>query len=201
MTTAHESDSPVGDSPAGVPSTREQLLRATIEIAGEQGQHMVTHRSVAARAQVAHGLVRHYFGSREELLAEAIETAITEDIHAVKLATDDPDAFAEGVASTDRNWPRDLLQYEVVLSAIRGNAADAALSERLYNGFLGEISQTLEALDIDDPDGSWSAFLVAAVDGLVLQHAFFRSEERTERILGRLRDTLRRLAADSDPAG
>jgi AcrR family transcriptional regulator len=180
----------------GAPSTREQLLRAAIEIAGEQGRHMVTHRSVAARANVAHGLVRHYFGNREDLLSEAVKTAINEDIDHVRLVTDDPNEFGAGLTTLDENWPRQVLQFEAMLNAVRGNRADEAATAALYERYLGEIRRTLESLGIDDPDGAWADFFLAALDGLVLQHTFFRSQERTAATLTRLREVLDRLARD-----
>ncbi len=50
---------------------------------------------------VTHGLVRHYFGTRQALLDEALEQAIDEDITALTLATAHPEAFADGVFTTE----------------------------------------------------------------------------------------------------
>jgi AcrR family transcriptional regulator len=47
---------------------REALLRASAEIIAEGGLRELTYRNVATRAGVVHGLVRHYFGSREALI-------------------------------------------------------------------------------------------------------------------------------------
>src|SRR4051812_3252600 len=63
----------------GVLSSRDRLLEAAIDIAGRKGLDAVTYRSVASRAGVAHGLVRHYFGSREQLLIEAFRRAASQD--------------------------------------------------------------------------------------------------------------------------
>ncbi|MFW3168764.1 TetR/AcrR family transcriptional regulator [Geodermatophilus sp. CPCC 206100] len=174
-------------------STREQLLHAVIAIAGEEGQHAVTHRSVAARAQVTHGLVRHYFGTRQAMLEEALERAITEDISEVRLSTDRLESFAEGLTDTE-DWSHRVLQYDVVLNAIRG-IGDRALATGLYDRYLSAIGQTLDSLGIEDEDGAKVTLLFAALDGLVLQHALFRSTERTEAALRLLRQLLGQLAA------
>jgi len=50
---------------------------------------------------VTHGLVRHYFGTRQAMLDEALEQAIDEDITALTLATAHPEAFADGVFTTE----------------------------------------------------------------------------------------------------
>ncbi|MDP5182538.1 TetR family transcriptional regulator [Blastococcus sp. BMG 814] len=185
------------DSLGGGPSTRERLLRAVIDIAGREGVHMVTHRSVAARADVTHGLVRHYFGTRQAMLAEALHVAVGEDINDVRLVTGDVDTFAEGLASPNEEvWSRRALQFELALNGIRGTV-DVALARESYNGYLAEIGKTLAALGIEDPDGSWEAVFFAMLDGLVLQHGVFDSTLRTEAALERVRDLLRFLSTSS----
>lgn len=183
-------------------STREQLLRAVIGIAGEQGLQFVTYRSVAARASVTHGLVRHYFGTRQAMITEALQLAMSEDISDVTLVTDTPGDFADGLVETsDDAWRRRVLQYDVVLSAIRG-AGDAGPAREIYTRYLGEISQTLRSLRIDDPDGSWAALVFAALDGLVLQHALFRADDRrTSGAIERLRELLAGLSAQATARG
>jgi AcrR family transcriptional regulator len=180
-----------------VPTTREQLLRAVIAIAGEQGLSHVTYRSVAARANVAHGLVRHYFGTRQAMLDEALEKAMAEDISAVTLATGDPGAFGEGLFTIeDEAVGRRVLQFDVVLNAIRG-VGDKRLAYRVYDRYLTEIMQTLDSLGIDDPDGSWADLIFVALDGLALQQALYRDSERTAAVLERLRAVLARLGTQA----
>jgi AcrR family transcriptional regulator len=182
------------DGAGGASSTRERLLRAVIDIAGLEGVHTVTHRSVAARANVAHGLVRHYFGTRQAMLAEALQLAAREDIDDVRLATDDAGSFAEGLASpNDEVWPRRALQFELAVNGIRGTV-DVALARESYDGYLAEIGKTLAALGVQDPDGSWAAVFLAMLDGLVLQHGLFDSASRTEAALDRVRHLLRMLS-------
>jgi AcrR family transcriptional regulator len=177
-----------------VPSTREKLLEAVIQIAGREGPHVVTHRSVAARAEVTHGLVRHYFGTRQAMLEEALELAARADIDDVRLATDRADDFAEGLITTgDEGWPRRVLQFDIALSAIRGTT-DPSLATRPYEQWIAEVGRTLRALDIDDPDGSWAALLFAAIDGLSIQDALGNAPERTEAALRHLRELLTMLA-------
>jgi AcrR family transcriptional regulator len=58
---------------------RAELLRAAVAVIARRGFAAVTLRDVAAEAGVAHGLLRHYFRSREELLAAAFDLAANED--------------------------------------------------------------------------------------------------------------------------
>lgn len=88
------------------PSTRRLLLAAVIAIAGRQGQHAVTYRSVADYANMSHGLVRHYFGTRQAMIAEAFELTDGEDLADVHLATESIENFAEGLFSSEDDLAR-----------------------------------------------------------------------------------------------
>ena len=69
-------------------SSKDRLLDAAIQIAGREGLSAVTYRAVAARAGVTHGLVRHHFGTREQLLNEAFRRDAEQDSHGVRLTVD-----------------------------------------------------------------------------------------------------------------
>jgi AcrR family transcriptional regulator len=60
----------------GPPSTRDLLLQVTQQEISEHGFNGVSLRSIARRADVDPSLVRHYFGSKQNLLAHAIRTEI-----------------------------------------------------------------------------------------------------------------------------
>ncbi|RNB51354.1 TetR family transcriptional regulator, partial [Agromyces tardus] len=59
---------------------REQILSATIRLVARDGFASVTLRDVAAEVGVVHGLIRHYFPTREQLVAAAFESAVLADI-------------------------------------------------------------------------------------------------------------------------
>ncbi|MGC7100615.1 TetR/AcrR family transcriptional regulator [Amycolatopsis lurida] len=178
-------------------STRDRLLQAVIEIAGREGQHMVTYRSVAARAKVAHGLVRHYFGTREAMLAEALRLAANQDINAANLAVDAVDDFARGtVEALGSDMTLQLLQYDLVLNAIRGGDKQVAI-DLYYRRYISEVASTLRNLGIEDPGDEWATLILSVLDSLILQHALYDSPERTEAILARVRELLGLLASRS----
>jgi TetR/AcrR family transcriptional regulator, repressor for neighboring sulfatase len=56
-----------------VRSARDALLAAAIELFAEHGPASVSIRDVARHAGVNHGLVHRHFGSKDDLLAEAVE--------------------------------------------------------------------------------------------------------------------------------
>ena len=60
----------------------EKLIVAARDLLAEVGPRATSVRSVAARAGVNHGLVHHYFGSKEALLREGMKRLVHE--HAVR---------------------------------------------------------------------------------------------------------------------
>ncbi|MEZ5219322.1 MAG: TetR/AcrR family transcriptional regulator [Ilumatobacteraceae bacterium] len=82
--------------PEGRAAVRQALIRATIETFVEEGMS-VSVRSIAARANVNHGLVHQYFGSKNQLLEEAFATVSQQ-------AMDDLDG--DGLPPADLVWRR-----------------------------------------------------------------------------------------------
>jgi AcrR family transcriptional regulator len=155
---------------------------------------MVTYRSVAARASVTHGLVRHYFGTREAMLAEAMQLAAGEDMATISLATSSIEDFGRGVLEAlDSDLSRQLLQYDLTLNAIRG-VGDKKVAVEIYDHYIGEVAKTLREIGADDPRGEWATLVLAALDGIILQHALYDSAERTEAVLEKVRQLLHLLA-------
>ena len=92
----------------GRTATEEKLLRAAGELLSEVGPRAASVRAVARRAGVNHGLVHHYFGSKEALLRAAM----------VRLVEDHA-AFAKQAAGGDRvPAPFALLQDQGYLRAV-----------------------------------------------------------------------------------
>lgn len=182
--TEHESDQ----------STRDRLLDAAIDIAGETGVQAVTYRAVAARVGMAHGLVRHHFGTREQLLIEAFRRAATQDSDDVGLEANSIDEFAFNLVPTLNNSrKRQLLQYDETTQAVRGNLPIENV-RGLYRRYAAQVRNTLDNAGVPDPDGSISELVFSALDGLVMQHMVFSDDDRTSQLLEQLREVLRRLA-------
>ncbi|WP_459548602.1 TetR/AcrR family transcriptional regulator [Nocardia sp. X0981] len=173
---------------------RERLLDAVIEIIGREGQQKVTYRSVSGRASVAHGLVRHYFGTREAMLAEAMRATVQRDRAAAPLNVKTADDFGRGfVEVLDAEQDRQIVYFDLALTAIRGSSEKSAVVAG-YEHYIADISQTLQTLGIHDSTEEWAALLLAALEGLILQHYLYGSLQRTEGVLDRMRELLVLLA-------
>lgn len=68
--------------------SEERLLAAAGDLLVDVGPHGATVREIARRAGVNHGLVHHYFGSKDQLLRAAMIVLLEEHRAYVKAATD-----------------------------------------------------------------------------------------------------------------
>lgn len=99
--------------------TRERILAAALEVAGEVGIHRSSVARIAERAGVAVGNVHYHFGSREELLREAQQWVLDELLRQVDEAT----RGAGGFFATHEASLRAYLAF------VRANPAWVRLSE------------------------------------------------------------------------
>lgn len=179
------------------PDTRTRLLDAAIHVASTAGLDRVTYRSVAAQAGLAHSLVRFYFGTGTQMLTEALERAAQLDAEESRLRSESVEDFGLDiveVVSGERT--RGMLQYDYLLRAVRGGVPLERV-QALYTFYLDEVAATLDHAGINDDDGSIAAMIFAAIDGLILQHAVYQSDERTELMMDRIRDVLRLLQREA----
>lgn len=172
---------------------RRAILEATLRIVGREGAGAATHRAVAAEAGVPVAATTYYFASREELLAEALEHTVQEDLAwlaaevsslaAPPLTIETLAVRLSGIAMAwlrgDR--PTLLAQYEISLEAAR--RPELAATSRVWtNAYIAAIAPTLAALGSDDPhrDGR---LVFAALCGLVLDELSAPQKGFEERVL------------------
>jgi AcrR family transcriptional regulator len=90
------------------PDGRERLLRAAVRHLEQHSAAQLRVIPIAEEAEVAIGLIRHHFGSRDGLVAAAqqrrVEGATREDIAAIRLMLSgaDADALWSGLEATTR---------------------------------------------------------------------------------------------------
>lgn len=155
-------------------SGRDALVRAAIEIVAEKGIQGLTHRSVAARAGVNHGLVALHFGSLDGLVAAATEVAVERAITETGLsgAGRFDESFADQLLASLASDPEiEMFQARMVLEA-PGRPEIRALIERLYDNYISTIERGLRARGLDDPRESprgLARLVFASLNGLILQ--------------------------------
>ncbi len=152
------------------PDRRQRIIDAAIAVVGERGIAGLSHRTVAAAADVPLGSTTYHFATLDDLLVAALQQVNGEwmadfarwvdGIDPAAPLADEVTRLVEDTLAGDR--ARVELEYELYLAALRHEAvrpiAAACLDEmvRLLGRRIGDVA-TARAV-------------VAFADGLLLQH-------------------------------
>ncbi|QTD40524.1 TetR/AcrR family transcriptional regulator [Sporosarcina sp. Te-1] len=74
---------------------REQILRVATSIFARRGMAGTKISDIAKEAQLSHGLVYHYFSSKEEIFIELVRNAAASSIEVIHMANEQPGQAAE----------------------------------------------------------------------------------------------------------
>ncbi|MCB1273477.1 MAG: TetR family transcriptional regulator [Leucobacter sp.] len=173
-------------------SGRQALLRATIVIVAQGGLRALTYRAVATEAGVSHGLVRHHFGTRDQLIAEAMDFGIEESLRASNMLDGGLTVaeFAAGIESlAAQQGEIHAFQYELLLES-RRRPELRPTAERYYRSYREAIDAQLRRLGVDEP--GFSDLVWFALDGLVFNQLVMPSE--VDGALARLRELVEAAA-------
>jgi DNA-binding transcriptional regulator YbjK len=148
--------------------TRERILRATVELIGEEGVPAVTNRRVAGAAGVALGSLTYHFPSQVDLLRESLllyvgeEVAKQEEI-AAELRRSEP-SFEQIAAEVQRVVEESTNRIQQLAELHLQAARDPALREasvRCFEAYEGVAAAALEMLGV--PDGARHARTIVAL--------------------------------------
>lgn len=151
---------------------REALLRAVVDVVAHKGLRGLTYRAVAEAAGVNNTLVAHHFGSRDALIAAALQWASEQSIAASRLreAAQQKTGFTEALMDLLLTDPElQVFQYEMILEARRRPELTGPVAE-LYESYVRALSEGLEAFGVTANVRMVARSLFAAMDGLVLQY-------------------------------
>ena len=102
-------DADAGGTDAG--AKRRQILDAAVRVFARSGYHGARVGDIAEEAGVAHGLLYHYFSSKEEVLATVFREnwrALLETLHRVEVTDEPADEKLRGVSKILlRSWSND----------------------------------------------------------------------------------------------
>lgn len=181
------------------PDRPQRIIDAAIRVVGERGIAGLSHRAVAAEADVPLGSTTYHFASLEDLLTAALRQVNGEWLTGIEVWARGVDPAApladevtrlveewlggggDGVRGADR--ARVELEYELYLAALRHEAVRPLAAECL--------DAMVELLERRTGDKGTARALVGLIDGLMLQHlltgrAFDRAEVRdaVARVIG-----------------
>jgi DNA-binding transcriptional regulator YbjK len=195
-------------APRHATDRRTSLLDAALHVIGTRGLREATHRAVEAEAGVPHGSVTYYFGTREGMLAAAVErmrdleegraAALAQQL-VMAFATSSSesviDAVAEGAAAMfEDGMLLAQARYELLLAGSR----DPALGELMHECtrvFWQLAKPVVIAAGSEDPEGD-ARIIMAMLDGL-----FFDAVTKGEYDPVLLRRGLRQALRSVAPSG
>jgi DNA-binding transcriptional regulator YbjK len=172
---------------------RALLLQTALRLIGEQGIAAVNHRSVAKAADVPLGSTTYWFGSRHEMLTEALREFVRVENETLEfrlsgiaeegMPTDQlVDAFAAHLASQlgEDRW-RTVAQYTLMQEAIRDPELEAICRE-WSEAWTRALTPLFDRLGAADPELESGAFL-ALLDGLLINQLATPDPDAEDRFL------------------
>lgn len=158
---------------------REQILRATLQLIGERGADVVTHRAVAEAAGVPLSATTYYFASKEQLLEQALLLAAREETERLErlvlelaplsLSVDEWAAAVGGQIAGDvaADPAKHVALFELGLEATRREPLRTEL-QRWQDAHLRLAEMGCRAIGSDRPETD-AQVIVATLTGLMLQ--------------------------------
>jgi AcrR family transcriptional regulator len=117
-------------------ASRAAILEAAREVFTERGYARATIREIARRAGVTHGLVMRHFGTKEQLLIEALPGPRA----AASVLPGDLDTLPERVAAVFVEETESAGSEHALVALIRSAASGEAVAMPLYAAMEGEIT-------------------------------------------------------------
>ncbi len=91
--------------------TRQAILYAALSEFAARGFDGASTRGIAARASLSHGLIRHYFQSKEKLWYEAVEHLLAQHEREVGVTVEQAERMAAGDRLEVRKFIRNYVYY------------------------------------------------------------------------------------------
>jgi len=187
------------DDSAGASDARTDLIRGAIRVIADKGLRGLTLRAAAAEAGLTHGLIVHYFGTRDSLIEAAMQFAVDQSL-AGTLASAEGGAPVLGDHVVEVGVDADgtlAFQREILNEALRRPEL-RTLAVRMYEKYEAAVRDQLGALGVTDPDAV--VLVGAAMDGLARRQMDLGDVAATERAVTLMRSLVGLLRASDASA-
>ncbi|MGW7328237.1 TetR/AcrR family transcriptional regulator [Streptomyces sp. NPDC054840] len=143
------------------PGTQERIRLAAREVFAERGYDKTSVRGIAKVAGVDPALVHHYFGSKDDLFAAAIEVSIEPALVVPAIIGEGPDGIGERLARYFLGVWENPVTRVPLLAVIRSALTHEAAAKVLRGLVLRRVLERVAA-DLDVPDPTFRAELAAS---------------------------------------
>lgn len=165
---------------------RRVILDAAVRVFARRGYHTSRVGDIAEEAGIAHGLLYHYFSSKEEVLATVFRenwSELLEAFHRVEASDEPPDEQLRGIAKILlRSWQRDP-------DLVRVMVREVARSRHLQ-GQVDEIREGFQTIQRIVERGQAEGVFRAGLDPRLVSWTLYGALEEvlTGWVLGQLPD-------------
>ena len=191
--TVNTRETTMGHSQADKAQSRERILRKAADAVRDTGLESVSVGKLMRSVDLTHGGFYNHFGSRSELLAQALERALVEG---GKLATasmkpgDGPRSYETRVKGYLSRSHRDARTEGCAIAALasdvaRADDASRAVMTAHIDALIEELSQTLNSHDEGD-----AMLAVSAMVGAVVLARVQTDPKQSDLLLKSVRDRL-----------
>ncbi|MFJ4781667.1 TetR family transcriptional regulator [Streptomyces sp. NPDC088762] len=143
------------------PGTQERIRLAAREVFAERGYDKTSVRGVAKVAGVDPALVHHYFGSKDDLFAAAVEVSLEPALVVPAILGEGPDGIGERLARYFLGIWENPVTRAPLLAVIRSALTHEAAAKVLRGLVLRRVLERVAA-DLDVPDPTFRAELAAS---------------------------------------
>ncbi|MFF8831646.1 TetR family transcriptional regulator [Streptomyces sp. NPDC015131] len=196
---------PPRSADAGGPDARTRIMEAARAEFAERGYDKTSVRGIAKAAGVDPALVHHYFGTKDELFAAAIEVSFEPALVVAAVVGESTEGIGERLARYFLSVWENPATRAPLLAVIRSALTHEAAAKVLRGFVLRRVLERVAA-DLDVPDPKFRAELAASH---MLGIAFLRyvvqveplASARPEEIVAMVAPTLQRYLTEPDPGG
>jgi len=180
----------------GESDTYDALLEAARRLFAERGYEGASLRAIAAAAGVDAALVAHFFGSKADLLAAAVDWPFDPDAALARLLARGPDHVGEALSELFLRVWDDERQRNPLLTLLRAATTEPRAATLLHEFVCARLLGPLLAeLGSDQPELR-SDLVTAQLSGLALTRYLLRFEPiastPAEQLIPRVAPTLQR---------
>ena len=190
-----------------VTERRTEIIAAAIRVLAREGITDTTTRKIAAEANVNQSTLRYYFGSKDDLLFAVLQEIMHRTRQVVRDGTPRDCGLHEAITrSVKAFWAHfeaapelEMMQYELTLYALRHHDS-AWLAKQQYDGYSAVVETLLQhgfeaaGQECAVSFSELARYLIAGLDGLMLQFMSDRNAQRAQRDLDHLIASLIMLA-------
>lgn len=191
----------MGHSQADKAQSRERILRKAADAVRDTGLESVSVGRLMRSVDLTHGGFYNHFGSRSDLLAQALERALVEGAKSATASmkpADAPRSYETRVRGYVSRAHRDARTSGCAIAALASDVARADVASRAVmsahiDEFVGQLAQSLQSQDEGD-----AMLAVSAMVGAVLLARVQTDPKKSDALLKSVRDRLLALNR-SDP--